>query len=151
MQTGMCEPLTELNMFRAKLKDSSTQQIWTWNLQKYENSASPLSAPEPGVILDPLNWTNQLLQFDYINTTKWQTLTHRGDCSSDGNHQHRQSSDGVCHKPLKTRWVNSLKRKYLKRKKRRAKLDDIIRSGDHTPDEQTDLYDEQVGETKTDR
>lgn len=52
MPTGMCERLTELNMFREKFKDSSTQQTWTWNLQKYENSASLLSAPEPDVTLE---------------------------------------------------------------------------------------------------
>lgn len=77
-------------------------------------------------------------------------LTHGGDCSGDGDHQHGESSDGVRHKPLKTRRVDSLKRKHLK-KKGGVRVHDVIRSGDRTPTEQTDLYDEQVGESKTDR
>ncbi len=65
MLTGMCELWqNSRELVQDKLRDSSAEQIWTWNVHKCENFASLLLAPEPDVTLQT---TNQLLWFHFIS------------------------------------------------------------------------------------
>lgn len=134
---------TWVSTFREKLKDLSTQKIWTWNLHESE----PEPEPEPEVTQEPPDWTNALLWCDLINNGLW--LTDGTEAAMGTINTENALMEFVTN--LWTREGLTLCRENTWRRREERHLDDIIKSSKDTPAEQTDLYHKQVGESQTDR